>query len=521
MAENYKILGQVESISDSVASLYTVPEGKHAVSSVLSIVNTSSSATQYSVFAVPSSESASILVQTEEGWTQAGQDIDGENSYDESGSSVSLSADGLRLAVGAWQNDNDNGNDSGHVRVYDWNGSNWVQVGADIDGESVGVYSGYSVSLSADGSRVAIGAIYNDGGGNARGHVRIYDWNGFAWNQVGSDIDGENDGDQSGYSVSISADGSRVAIGAPYNSSTITQAGHVRVYELFGGSGGSWVQVGSDIDGGWFYDRSGTSVSLSADGSRVAIGAPFNDGGGNDSGHVRVYQLVDNTWVKLGGDIDGEAAGDESGRSVSLSADGSRVAIGSRYNSDGGFYAGHVRIYDWNGSNWVQAGADIDGENNNDNSGYSVSISADGSRVAIGAIHANNYRGNVRIYEWNGSSWLQVGQNIVGEERTDFNVQYSGYSVSISADGSRVAIGAPNDGEGALYAQGHVRVYDWNDYQFDILPQSKHALINSKAISAGVHDEIVGGIQLSAGDSILVLSPSEDVVFNMYGVETL
>jgi hypothetical protein len=53
------------------------------------------------------------------------------------------------------------------------------------------------------------------------------------------------------------------------------------------------------------------------------------------------------------------------------------------------------------------------------------------------------------------------------------------------------------------------------------VPQSKHAIIKSKAISAGVHDEIVGGIQLSAGDTLLVSSSSADVVFNMYGVETL
>ena len=37
--------------------------------------------------------------------------------------------------------------------------------------------------------------------------------------------------------------------------------------------------------------RSGRSVSLSSDGSRVAIGAPYNDGNGSNSGHVRIYEL--------------------------------------------------------------------------------------------------------------------------------------------------------------------------------------------------------------------------------------
>lgn len=63
-------------------------------------------------------------------------------------------------------------------------------------------------------------------------------------------------------------------------------AGHVRVYQY---ADSSWNQVGSDIDGEAYYDYSGYSVSLSKDGNIVAIGADYNDGNGNLSGHVRVY----------------------------------------------------------------------------------------------------------------------------------------------------------------------------------------------------------------------------------------
>jgi hypothetical protein len=65
--------------------------------------------------------------------------------------------------------------------------------------------------------------------------------------------------------------------------------------------------------------ESGRSVSLSADGSRVAIGAPYNDGNGNYAGHVRIYEYSGGSWTQLGADIDGEAALDKSGYSVSLS----------------------------------------------------------------------------------------------------------------------------------------------------------------------------------------------------------
>ena len=164
-------------------------------------------------------------------WVQRGSDIDGEAAGDLSGCSVSLSADGSVVAIGAHGNDG-NGIDSGHVRLYAWNGSSWVQRGSDIDGEAAGDQSGWSVSLSADGSVVAIGAHLNDGNGIDSGHVRLYAWNGSSWVQRGSDIDGEAAGDLSGWSVSLSADGSVVAIGTPYNSNNGGLAGHVRVYQL-------------------------------------------------------------------------------------------------------------------------------------------------------------------------------------------------------------------------------------------------------------------------------------------------
>jgi hypothetical protein len=108
-------------------------------------------------------------------WTQLGDDIDGEEKLDQSGSSISLSADGNILAIGASANDA-NGNSSGHVRIFEWAGTVWTQLGEDIDGEAEGSLSGGSVSLSTDGSIVAIGARDNDGAGDNSGHVRIWSW---------------------------------------------------------------------------------------------------------------------------------------------------------------------------------------------------------------------------------------------------------------------------------------------------------------------------------------------------------
>ena len=112
----------------------------------------------------------------------------------------------------------------------------------------------------------------------------------FSQTQLGSDIDGEAQGDYSGWSVSMNSAGDRVAIGAVINGGTGTDAGHVRIYEY---SNSSWTQLGSDIDGEAASDYSGSSVSMNSAADRVAIGAPLNDGTANTAGHVRVYSLAE------------------------------------------------------------------------------------------------------------------------------------------------------------------------------------------------------------------------------------
>ena len=100
-----------------------------------------------------------------------------------------MNSAGDRLAIGGIGG-------AGRTRIFEWNGNAWVQLGADIDGEAAGDQSGWSVSMNAAGDRLAIGARTNDGNGSNAGHVRIYDWNGTAWLQLGADIDGEGAGDE-------------------------------------------------------------------------------------------------------------------------------------------------------------------------------------------------------------------------------------------------------------------------------------------------------------------------------------
>jgi hypothetical protein len=141
-----------------------------------------------------------------------------------------MSADGGRVAAFI------NRVNSRYVRIYDLSEIPFTQVGEDIHGEALGDFAGLSVAMSADGSRVAIGAFNNFGiNGKYSGHVRIYDEMCMTWTQFGQDLDGEAARDYSGNSVAMSADGSRVAIGAHGNDNGDSwSAGHVRVYKVCG-----------------------------------------------------------------------------------------------------------------------------------------------------------------------------------------------------------------------------------------------------------------------------------------------
>ena len=243
----------------------------------------------------PPSPPSPLSPPTAYAWVEVG-DIDGERANDLSGFSVAMSSDGSRVAIGAVYNDGNGTSYSGHVRVYTENGGRWEQVGLDIDGERANDYSGFPVAMSSDGSRVAIGAIYNDGNGANSGHVRVYHHNeGMAWETIGSDIRGESAGDNSGRSVAMSSDGSRVAIGAPYNDGNGTSdSGHVRVYDLLTAPppsppppsrppafpGGRYVEGTVHCEGGvWPSELSWTMECESPEGDpRLSLqgGAPYN-----------------------------------------------------------------------------------------------------------------------------------------------------------------------------------------------------------------------------------------------------
>lgn len=331
--------------------------------------------------------------------------------------SVSLSDDETILAVGTYQASN-NSSQSGCVRIYKKNSGTWSQIGNDINGEATGDWSGYSVSLSGNGTTVAIGAKRNNGSnGEDSGHVRVYKNNAGVWKQVGGDIDGEMPGDWSGYSVSLSEDGTTLAVGAVLNSGNGKHSGHVRVYR---NKSGKWSQVGEDINGKAAKDYFGTSVSLSSDGQMVAIGA--HQGGISSGGYVSVYQNASGLWEQIGEDIVGLPTSNFSGWNISLSNNGAAISIAS-YNDTKEKRYGYVRTYRNKSNSWEQQGADIDDRLAGYNlSGFNtMNLSNDNTITLIGALEKRGDRNKqvpiisyVRVYKFekNSNAWRHINIQI-------------------------------------------------------------------------------------------------------------
>ena len=379
-------------------------------------------------------------------YLQIGVDIDGEAVGDESGYSIAMSKQGSIMAVGAPNNDAVP-NDSGHVRVYRLVNQTWSQLGVDIDGTAPNDFFGQAVSLSSDGTVLAVGAPdHNYNAISNNGQVKVYRWNGTTWGsgvEINPTIHATTQNLNFGSALQVSDDGNTIVIGGRGYS---TSRGVFYVYKY---ENNVWTHKHTEF-GNLTGDALGYSVSMSGDGLRVAAGANNPDG----TSYVRImyYNAISDQWLQLGNDIESENPADEFGFSIDFARDGRRLAVGAPNNTSS---AGHVRVFEYSVEHgWAQLGPDVDGEALGDQSGTSVALSDDGSILAVGA-NNNSGGGHVRVYKYGMTGWKSIGRDIDAEALGD----EFGWSVAISGDGSRVAVGAKsNDGNGT--SAGHVRVYD-------------------------------------------------------------
>ena len=397
---------------------------------------------------------------------QSGRDIvELQSWYSWFGFSISISGDGNRIVSGApYSTSSSGGGQRGLVDVYDWNGSAWSIKGSTIFGTTNDQY-GFSVALSRDGTRWIAGGRYitdPSQSGNRTGGARVYEWSGFtnAWAQVGQTFYGENINDRFGENVAISADGTRIAIGAPYNSSSGTRAGHVQIYKSVDADPISYQQFDKlTASDGLDAATPIFGASVSIDGDTMVVGAYQDDDNGEDSGSAYVYIRGMSSWTQVAKLTAGDgAAYDSFGWSVSISGD--TIVIGARLDDDNGWAnigSAYIFTRDTAGSltsGWTQRAKLLASDGiGNDYFGHIVSI--DGDTVVIGAYKDDDNgsaSGSAYVFTRDTAGSLTSGwtQRAKLTASDGAGSDYFGWTVAI--DGDTVVIGAyldDDDGSGS------------------------------------------------------------------------
>ena len=268
--------------------------------------------------------------------------------------------------------------------------------------------------------------------------------------QLDDDLEGDNSGDNFGYSIATNAEGTRIIVGAPRKDiSAKSDAGGVKVYEF---SNGTWTQVGSEFQGADPDDNVGFAVAMTRNGRRIAYSRGKNIGSANasDKGSVFVYDWNGSSWTIVGASMNGSTNGDQFGYSMAFNEDGSRIVVGAPGNDNGGSDAGQVRTFEWNGTVWMPTGSDLDGPSASSRFGDDLDLSKNGNTLVVGAQFYNN-SGRVVAYKWTSGNW-STNQTWNGSASTE----RFGSKVALDEDGDRLVIAS----EGHSSFTGKVQLYE-------------------------------------------------------------
>lgn len=365
-----------------------------------------------------------------------------DSAYDGTGHAIASSADGTIIVLGQPFQENNAG--KVEVKRFDEKKDGWVSMGQSIIGEKHGDQFGHAVAMSGD---AFILIASSPGALNGRGSVRtyLYDDEAERWNQIGITIEGEVDREGFGFSLAMEESGDLFAVGAPDAPNT---PGKVRVYEYGGGNDQyTWLKVGKDIIGEEEMDEAGHTVDIIQVGAvyYVAVGAPMDL---ESEGTATVFKFNfmkddhDDRWSVLGRYVDGDAMGTDLGQSVNLGYDGKNLILavgfpGPGIDKDSNIKSG-VQAYKITlDGDWDFYGQMIFPVEENDQTGYKVSLSRDGQKLAITSPQYGDASGLFRVYEMRNKQYVQIGSDVVGDEYDEL-----GFSVVLSRDGNMVSVGS-------------------------------------------------------------------------------
>ncbi|WP_070965985.1 FG-GAP repeat protein [Vibrio sonorensis] len=367
---------------------------------------------------------------------------------------------------------------------------------------------GYRVALNGNGSTLAVSMPRDPNLNNQKGSVFVYQYekHNDTWQRSVNPpalIQPENSASDTenafGESIALSGDGTTLVVGDPASRSNLVGDKDVVYIFRFDETNALWKQedffqsndnmnIGGSSGGlnPNSSDAYGQSVSLNWDGNLLAVGAPWEDsastgigsartGTATNSGAVYLYHYSNGQWDKSN-EIYVKASNasvDEFfGFSVSLSGDGETLAVSAPLESSDakgvndsaattktGVPVGAVYIFRYQGNNWYQTDIIKAKEPELlDQFGADISLSYDGATLAVGAIGENSDTtgingdttlntssktdsGAAYLFRFNGGNWQQVAflKALQVIDTSSF-----GNSISLSDDGSTLAVGAPH-----------------------------------------------------------------------------
>lgn len=364
------------------------------------------------------------------------------------GQRVAISSDGSRVVVGAYGCVISGATNAGAAYVFVRNGSTWTQE-QKLTAVSplANALFGFSVSMSQDGTRLAVGAYGDTGTIAGSGAVYVFSRNGTVWSLekkvagTGTQI---TSSDQFGYSVSISGDGTRLiaaAPGAANSATTISGCGEVFIFLR---SGTNWTQeaqlweTSPSANGSFGY-----FVSMCLDGSRFIAGSVNHA--------ATIFSRTGTSWTQEATVGTGNTI-----RAVGISNDGSRVIIGAQIASNGGFStAGMAYVFLRTGTSWAQEASFGAGDPAAGASfGCSVSISGDGTRAVVGAYGLSG-GGAGYVFSRVNSAWSQKSKFTASDGAGSNNY---GLGSAISTDSTRIIIGAATASPGGTTNAGEAYI---------------------------------------------------------------
>lgn len=351
---------------------------------------------------------------------------------DRFGFAVSIANEGTTALVGARTDEDPNGKQAGAAYIFNKDGGTWSQ-GAKLaatDGDEKD-YFGTSVALSTDGRTALIGAPRTESaGGEFAGSAYVFENQGDTWTQQAI-LHAEDRADHAffGNDVAISDDGMTALVGAKRN-----DGGAAYVFTQTEGGWAQQVQLSpaSENRGGF-----GSGVALAENGTTALIGAYFAaNADGVQTGSAHIFEATDDTWSQQATltPENGES-NDGFGNAVSLSADGTEALIGA-WNAYRGEWTRAAYAFNRSQDEWnQQTKFTPDSDTPEDQFGYDVSLSADGTTAFVGAPPATREQtgkpGEVYVFNAISGGWRQ--QNVITAGDGDMKDGF-GFSVAVGTD---------------------------------------------------------------------------------------